>query len=53
MLADYRFLLAVEEGRRAFPDFAVALAAHRVVDACYRSAAAGGEAVVLSRPPQP
>jgi len=53
MLADYRFLSAVADGRRAFPDFAVALAAHRVVDACYRSAAAGGDEQVVDRPAQP
>jgi UDP-N-acetyl-2-amino-2-deoxyglucuronate dehydrogenase len=40
------FLAALGAGRRgAGPDAATALAAHRVVDAAYRSAAAGGEAV--------
>jgi len=38
MLEDYRFLQCVAEGRPAFPDFRTALAAHVVVDACYRSA---------------
>jgi len=46
MLADYRFLSAVAEGRPAFPDFGVALAAHRVVDACYRSARDRSEVAV-------
>jgi predicted dehydrogenase len=40
---------AVVEGRPAHPDFATAVEAHRVVDAMYRSAAAGGELVHLSR----
>ena len=35
---DYFFLRCVLEGRPAHPDFETALAAHRVVDACYRSA---------------
>lgn len=43
MLADYRFLEAVVEGRPAFPGFDIALAAHRIVDACYRSARLGVE----------
>ena len=38
MLEDYWFLQCVAEDRPAFPDFRTALAAHRVVDACYRSA---------------
>jgi predicted dehydrogenase len=42
-LEDYMFLKAVIEGRDPFPDFRTALAAHRVVDAVYRSAEAGGE----------
>jgi predicted dehydrogenase len=41
-LEDYLFLKAVIEDRQPFPDFHVALEAHRVVDAIYRSAAAGG-----------
>jgi predicted dehydrogenase len=44
-LEDYMFLKAVIEGRDPFPDFRTALAAHRVVDAVYRSAEAGGELV--------
>lgn len=42
-LEDYMFLKAVIEERDPFPDFRTALAAHRVVDAVYRSAEAGGE----------
>ncbi len=44
-LEDYMFLKAVIEGRDPFPDFRTALAAHRVVDAIYRSAESGGELV--------
>ena len=43
MLEDYAFLRAVEDGGHASPDFRTALEAHRVVDACYRSAAEGRE----------
>lgn len=43
MYEDYAFLRCVNEGRPAFPDFRTALAAHHVVDACYRSAAEGQE----------
>jgi predicted dehydrogenase len=43
---DGAFLAAVAEGRPASPDVAEALAAHRVVDALYRSAAADGAPVV-------
>lgn len=39
------FLAAVEGGGRAAPDFAEALPAHRLADACYASAAAGGAPV--------
>jgi predicted dehydrogenase len=46
-LEDYLFLKAVIEGRDPFPNFGTALEAHRVVDAVYRSAAAGGELVGL------
>lgn len=38
-LSDRRFLQAAAAGRPATPDFNDALAAHRIVDACYRSAA--------------
>lgn len=38
MYEDLAFLKAVHEGRPAFPSFRTALAAHIVVDACYRSA---------------
>ena len=40
---DAAFLLAAMQGVRAWPDFALALDAHRLADAVYRSAAAGGE----------
>lgn len=43
MYEDYAFLRCVHEGRPAFPDFRTALAAHEVVDACYRSASEGRE----------
>ncbi len=43
-LEDYFFLKAVSEGREPFPNFSTALEAHRLVDAVYRSAAAGGVA---------
>lgn len=37
---DVAFIEAVRDGRPAFPDFAVAVEAHQVVDAMYRAAAA-------------
>jgi predicted dehydrogenase len=40
-LEDYAFLKAVCEDRPASPDFTVAVYAHRIVDAIYRSAAEG------------
>jgi len=43
ILEDYRFLQCVATGEPAFPDFRTALAAHIVVDACYRSANTGQE----------
>lgn len=43
MLEDYAFLRCVTGERPAFPDFRTALAAHEVVDACYRSARSGQE----------
>jgi predicted dehydrogenase len=45
------FLDAVRDGRRPFPDAATALAAHRIVDAAYGSARAGGAPVALPAPP--
>ncbi len=39
---DADFVDAVLAGRSAYPDFDVALAAHRLADAAYRSAEAGG-----------
>ncbi len=38
LLENYAFLRAVSEERSAFPDFSVAVYAHRVVDAIYQSA---------------
>lgn len=46
-LEAYLFLDAIAHGREPFPDFRAGLEAHRVVDAIYRSAAAGGDAVIL------
>ena len=43
--ADEAFLRAVHSGQPAEPSFADALVAHRLVDAAYRSAAAGGHPV--------
>lgn len=40
-LENYRFLQAVSEDRPAFPDFSIAVYAHRVVDAIYKSAREG------------
>jgi GNAT superfamily N-acetyltransferase len=37
---DREFILAAQAGQPAYPDFSVAVAAHRTVDAMYRSAAA-------------
>jgi predicted dehydrogenase len=45
---DASFVAAATEHRPAMPDFAVAVEAHRVVDAMYRSAAAGGHRMELS-----
>jgi predicted dehydrogenase len=47
MNPDGDFIRAVSAQEAANPDFAVALAAHRVVDAMYQSAALGGTAVHL------
>jgi len=47
-LEDYFFLKTVTAGADPFPDFATALAAHRVVDAVYESARRGGEVVNLT-----
>lgn len=46
-LEGYFFLKALADGRAPFPDFRVALEAHRVVDGVYRSAAAVGATVPL------
>ena len=42
---DAAFIAAVRSGQPAHPDFAVALEAHRLCDAAYRSAAGGGRPV--------
>jgi predicted dehydrogenase len=47
-LEDYFFLSAVTEDNDPFPDFEVALEAHRIVDAVYRSAESDGDAVALA-----
>jgi predicted dehydrogenase len=47
-LEDYFFLHAVSNNRDPLPNFRTALEAHRVVDAIYRSAAAGAEYTRLS-----
>ena len=47
MLSDYTFLRSVLDDVPAHPDFRTALAAHRVVDACYRSAATSAEISLL------
>ncbi|HET6795287.1 MAG TPA: Gfo/Idh/MocA family oxidoreductase [Acidimicrobiales bacterium] len=44
---DGAFVQAVLQGGPASPDFRTAVRAHAVVDACYRSAGAGGAAVTL------
>lgn len=44
---DASFVGAVRRGEEAYPDFAVALQAHRLAEAAYRSAAAGGQPVDL------
>lgn len=48
-LEDYFFLRALSEGTTPFPGFDVALRAHALVDAVYRSAAEGGAEVAPSR----
>jgi predicted dehydrogenase len=45
---DLFFLRALAEDRAPFPDFKVALAAHRIVDAAYRSGEADGASVQMS-----
>lgn len=44
---DYLFLKAVCEGKAPYPDFQIARSAHRLVDAAYRSANAGGATISL------
>jgi len=46
-LEDYFFLKALTEDAPPFPGFGLALEAHRLVDAIYRSSSADGEAVAL------
>jgi predicted dehydrogenase len=45
---DAAFLVAAMSGEQTWPDFGTAVEAHRVVDAVYRSANAGGTAIQLS-----
>ncbi|MEZ5559826.1 MAG: Gfo/Idh/MocA family oxidoreductase [Pseudomonadales bacterium] len=45
-LSDRRFLEAASAGVAAVPSFEQALVAHRIVDACYRSAASGAEVLL-------
>jgi predicted dehydrogenase len=47
-LEDYYFLQSIVDGRDPYPGFDVALRAHELVDAVYRSAAEGGAAVSLT-----
>ena len=47
-LEDYFFLDALSKGREPFPNFEVAIEAHRIIDAIYRSAAARGDEIKLS-----
>jgi predicted dehydrogenase len=47
-LEDYFFLRACLEDLDVYPDFRVALEAHRVVDAVYRSASLNGERIILA-----
>ncbi len=46
-LEDFFFLKAIIDGQRPYPDFGVALKAHEVVDAVYRSAERDGDVVKL------
>ena len=46
--ADRAFLDAMAAGRAPSPSFAEAVVAHRLVDAAYRSSAAGGAPVTLA-----
>ncbi len=48
---DGDFVRAVREGRPAWPDVTVALRAHRIVDAAYHSARAGGTPQALPAEP--
>jgi predicted dehydrogenase len=47
---DYLFLDALLSGRPPHPDFKLALEAHRVIDAAYRSAAEAGQTLQLAAP---
>jgi predicted dehydrogenase len=49
-LSDRRFLQAAAEARTAAPGFDDALAAHRIVDACYRSARENREILLTEGP---
>lgn len=47
---DAAFVEAVRSETQAYPDFAIALEAHQLADAAYRSAAAGGAAIKIAHP---
>jgi hypothetical protein len=47
-LSDRRFLEAASRAAAAAPDFGQALASHRIVDACYRSAAQNGTEIEIA-----
>jgi predicted dehydrogenase len=47
-LADLAFLRSVAAGEPGYPGFDAAIAAHRVADAAYRSAAAGGAVIPVA-----
>lgn len=49
---DRAFIEAIVHGRDASPDFDTALRAHQVVDAAYRSAAAGGDSIRVPQVPR-
>jgi predicted dehydrogenase len=51
-LEDYFFLRDLSNGRAPFPGFEVALRAHELVDAIYRSAAEGREVALKARVPE-
>lgn len=44
---DGAFVRAIREGKPAYPDFRIGVRAHEVIDALYRSAAQGGDILVV------